>query len=82
MSNAGKIAKLGKEKEKAPKVDGNNSEKDPKMPINEYHEKLGHPNFALTCATSKDRNINLEVPCSVVPVCLVRHNKSAYPNQT
>ncbi len=38
------------------------------MSINEYHEKLGHPNFALTRATAKAQNIKLEgppQPCSV-----------------
>ncbi len=62
MSNADEIAKLGKEKEKAPVVDGANVEKEPKMPINEYHEQLGHPSFALTCATAKAQNFKLERP--------------------
>ncbi len=54
MSNADKNANLGKENvEKAPMVDGSNAEKEPKMPINKYHEELGHPNFALTRATAK-----------------------------
>ena len=53
MSNADKIAKLGKEKEKPSVVDGANVEKDPKMPINKYHEELGYPNFTLTRATVK-----------------------------
>ena len=54
ISNADDIAKLRKEKEKVPMVDCANAEKEPKMPINEYHEELGHPNFALTRATAKN----------------------------
>ncbi len=37
------------------------------MPINKYHEELGHPNFALTCETEKAQSIKPEgpsMPCS------------------
>ena len=43
-------------------MDGAIAEKEPKISINEYHEEIGHPNFALTCATAKAQNIKLEGP--------------------
>ncbi len=67
ISNADEIAKLRKEQEKAPMMDGTNAEKEPKMSINKYHEEIGHLNFLLTCATVKAQNIKLEgtpMPCS------------------
>ncbi len=51
MSNADKIAKLEKEMDKAPWVDGAIAEKEPKISINKYHEEIGHSSFVLTRAT-------------------------------
>ncbi len=53
MSNADEISKLGNKKDKTFRADGAIAEKEPKMPIKEYHEEIGHPNFALTRATEK-----------------------------
>ncbi len=76
MSNADKIAKLEKENsEKAVVVNGAHAGKEPKMSINKYHEELGHPNFILTLATAKARNINLEGPPQPCSACVLSKAK-------
>ncbi len=45
------------------------------MPIIEYHEELGHHNFALTRVTAKAQNIKLEGPSKPCSACALSKAK-------